>query len=213
MRERRAREEAEQANQRIRLLAECGRVLSRSLDPHEILSSLSSLLVPALGDWCFVIHKGWSGSPRLVASAHTDPAKANLLRRLHGCAPNPASTQGAPRVLRTGEPVVYSDVTEARLSPDASPGPVVGTRNPEYLRVIRELGMRALMCVPISGRNGVDAAMMLVSSSDPRRYGPEELLLAAHRVRTRRNQNIPPKERQPREVGMCKGQSAGLPRC
>ena len=39
--------------------------------------------------------------------------------------------------------------------------------------------MRALLCVPIEGSQGIDAVMMLVSSSDPRRYGPDEVALAS----------------------------------
>ena len=38
--------------------------------------------------------------------------------------------------------------------------------------------MRSMLCVPIMGRSGVDAVIMLVSASDPHRYGEDDLLLA-----------------------------------
>ena len=36
-------------------------------------------------------------------------------------------------MFRTGEPALYEDIATEQLMPDAPGGPVVGTRNPEYL--------------------------------------------------------------------------------
>ena len=38
--------------------------------------------------------------------------------------------------------------------------------------------MKSLLCVPVGGRDGVDAVMMLVSSTDPHRYDDDDVLLA-----------------------------------
>jgi signal transduction histidine kinase len=123
-----------------------------------------------------VIHRGWDGGPSLVASAHGDPNKQQLLRLLHGCVPDPDAPEGAPRVFRTGQVAVYSDLGDQNLMPGGMT--IVGTRDPEHLRILRELGMRSLLCAPIMGRNGVDAVIMLVSGGDPHRYSAEDVVLA-----------------------------------
>ena len=85
--------------------------LSRTMNIDETLQTLASLVIPSLADWCYVVHRGWEGRPMLVASAHGDPTKEELLRRLHSCTPDPAAPEGAPRVFRTGEIALYNDIT------------------------------------------------------------------------------------------------------
>jgi len=176
-REQRARAETELANARLVQVVEGSKRLSRTMNARETLDTLASVMVPGLADWSYVVHRGWDGTA-LVASATDDPHKQPLLRALHQCMPDPDAPEGAPRVLRTGEPALYEDVTEAQLMPDAPGGPVVGTRDPDHLRVLRTLGMKSLLCVPIGGRTGVEGVIMLVASGDPHRYAPEDVVLA-----------------------------------
>jgi signal transduction histidine kinase len=74
--------------------------------------------------------------------------------------------------------VSYSDITPERLSAGTEGWPLVGTRDPDHLHTLRELGMRSLLCVPIRGRTGFDAVIMLVSDSDPHRYDADDVVLA-----------------------------------
>jgi signal transduction histidine kinase len=46
------------------------------------------------------------------------------------------------------------------------------------LYLLREIGMKSLLCVPIPGRGSVDAVLMLVSESDPHRYDTNDAALA-----------------------------------
>jgi PAS domain S-box-containing protein len=171
LQEQRARIETELANARLLLLVEGSKRLARTLNPTDTLQTLAALTVPGLADWSYVIHRGWNGGASMVASAHGDPNRSALLRQLHHCQPDPTSAEGAPKVFRTGRLAKYDDVTPEQLMPEAPGGPVVGTRNPEYLGILRELGMRSFVCVPITGRGGsVDGVLMLVSASDPYRY-------------------------------------------
>jgi PAS domain S-box-containing protein len=173
-----ARLDTERANARLLLLVEGSKRLSRSLDVADTLQTLAALVVPTLADWSYVVHMGWKDGPAGVATAHGDPNKQQLLERLHSCRPDPHAPQGAPRAFRTGEVASYSDIQPAQLSADTTSWPLVGTRDPEHLHTLRELGMRSLLCVPIRGRAGVDAVMMLVSALDPHRYDPDEIVLA-----------------------------------
>ena len=177
-REKRARAETELANARLLLLVEGSKRLSRTMTPHDTLETLAAVVVPDLADWAYVVHQGWSGAGATVASAAGDPNKQGLLRALEECMPDADAAEGAARVFRTGEPALYEDITAARLMPDAPGGPVVATRNPAHLRTLRELGMKAMLCVPIEGRSGVEGVMMMVSTDDPHRYGPEDVVLA-----------------------------------
>jgi PAS domain S-box-containing protein len=177
-RERRARAESELANTRLLLLVEGSKRLSRTMTPHETLETLAAVVVPDLADWTYVVHRGWTGGDPIVASATGDPKRRRLLRALQECVPDPDALQGAARVFRTGEPELYENITDAQLMPDAPGGPVVATRDPAHLRTVRELGMKSLLCVPIEGRGSVDGVMMLVASGDPRRYAPEDVVLA-----------------------------------
>jgi PAS domain S-box-containing protein len=178
LREKRARAESELANARLLLLVEGSKRLSRTMTPHDTLETLAAVAVPGLADWTYVVHRGWTGGAPMVASATGDPNRRPLLRALQQCVPDADAPWGAARVFRTGEPELYEDITDAQLMPDAPGGPVVATRNPEHLRTVRELGMKSLLCVPIEGRSGVEGVMMLVSSTEPHRYVPEDVVLA-----------------------------------
>jgi PAS domain S-box-containing protein len=176
--EQQARMETELANARLMLLVAGSKRLSRTTKMEDVLTSLADLVVPGLADWSYVIHRGWNGGPVMMASTHGDPNKRRLLERLRGCSPDPDAPDGAPRVFRTGETACYSNITPEQLSPSGSRWPIVGTRDPELLHVIREIGMQSLLCVPIFGRRGVDAVMMLASGADPQRYDRDDIVLA-----------------------------------
>jgi PAS domain S-box-containing protein len=178
MKEQRARIDTELANARLALLVHGSRRLARTMTIDDTLTTLAEAVVPALADWSYVAHRGRNGDPWLVASACSDPNKRDLLRRLHGCRPDPEAPDGAPRVFRTGQLAVYENISAEQLWSAGTSWPVVGTRDPEHLGVIRELGMKSLLCVPIRGRDGVDAVAMMVAASDPNRYSSDDVILA-----------------------------------
>jgi PAS domain S-box-containing protein len=178
LKEQAARLDTERANVRLLLLVEGSKRLSRSLNISDTLETLAKLVVPALADWSYVVHMGWDGGPAVVAAAHGDPHKQELLERLRACRPDASAPEGAPRAFRTGAVVSYSDISPEQLSVGSATWPLVGTRDPEQLHTLRELGMRSLLCVPIRGRTGVDAVIMLVSAADPRRYDADDVVLA-----------------------------------
>ena len=126
-----------------------------------VLREVSLLTVPALADWSMVVHRGESEVPRCAALAAGDPEVSALLEKLEGCSPDLDAEEGPSRVFRTGELVVYADITPEQLSPTAAASPVVGTRDPEALGVFRAVGLRSLACLPLRGRSGVEAVVIL----------------------------------------------------
>jgi signal transduction histidine kinase/PAS domain-containing protein len=178
VKEQNARMEIEVANTRLQLLVDGSARLSRAMSPNDVIETLARLVIPGLGDWSYILHRGWNGGPPLVAAAHGEPNRQPLLAGLGACSPDGAGPEGMARVFRTGEIAAYEDVTIDHLSPDAPGGGLFGVRDVEQVSALQALGVRSLLCVPITGRHGVDAVMMLVSSTNPRWYVPGDLLLA-----------------------------------
>ena len=61
------------------LLARAGQELSTSLDYQATLKKVTALIVPILADDCLIFLRSENGDPHLVARAHTDEARGNLL--------------------------------------------------------------------------------------------------------------------------------------
>ncbi|MGY2078670.1 SpoIIE family protein phosphatase [Modestobacter sp. SYSU DS0657] len=104
------------ANTRLQLLAEVGRVLAGTLDIDQQLDRLAELVVPALGDWCWVVVTDEQGRMRRVASAHSDRGRREELERYVRAMVTEMSDDAAARVVtRTGRPVVLSQLDQAYL--------------------------------------------------------------------------------------------------
>jgi len=178
VREQRARVDAEQANERLTLLAAASKRLARTLRMPDALAALAGAVVPALADWSFVVQRGADGGLRCVATVHGDPSKAALVGQLEDGAFDLTAPEGPSRVFRSDEPALYGGIVAEQLSPDAPQPPVVGLRDPARLLLFRELGTRSLLYVPVRGRGEVDAVLALVAASNPDRYDRDDVLLA-----------------------------------
>jgi signal transduction histidine kinase len=71
--------------------------------------------------------------------------------------------------MRSGEPLVVTDEALTKSEPHV---------DPEKLRLLRALGLRASMTVPMRSRGQLVGAITLVDARDRRRYGPAEMALA-----------------------------------
>jgi PAS domain S-box-containing protein len=81
------------ADQAQRFLAEAGEVLASSLGPAETIRSVARLAVPMLAD-AAVVSAYYDGTFRGVATAHIDPARAEMLRAQREA--SPPDMEGAP---------------------------------------------------------------------------------------------------------------------
>ncbi|HEU4561230.1 MAG TPA: PAS domain S-box protein [Longimicrobium sp.] len=162
-REQEARAEAEAAGQRTRFLADAGARLQESLDRDTVLRALAREAVPTLGDWCVVFIREDDGEVRRLAVEHRDPAREPLARELLGLPVDASSEHPAIRAMDTREPVLME---QAR--PD-TPGIA---HNPEHARILGELGMEAMLCVPLVVRDTVLGVVGLVMGGSGRRWEP-----------------------------------------
>jgi serine phosphatase RsbU (regulator of sigma subunit) len=157
-------------------LTQSGAELSKSLDYQTTLDVLSRMTVSYLCDWCTVNMIEFDGTITRATVAHVDPAKERLIVELHDSHPHdPSATTGVPRVLRTGEPELYSRIDSKLLERTAN--------NPDYLRIVNELGMFSCMIVPLKAHGETLGAATLVSSETERVYEPADLEIAGELAR------------------------------
>ncbi|WP_375773929.1 ATP-binding protein [Archangium gephyra] len=167
--EERQRSEASNA-----FLAEAGEVLLASLDLEQVLPRVAALCVGSLADWC-AIDLVEDGEVRRVGGAHRDAAKRPLLGELQRrFPPGPGSAAPSARVLRDGEPVLESHLSEDRVRAMCS--------SDEHFQLIRTLGVQSVLAVPLLARGQVLGAISLVSAT-PEHFGPAELALARELAR------------------------------
>jgi len=160
----------------LTLLAEASDALAASLDYDTAIATVTRLAVRYLADWCAVDERLPSGELRRIAVAHPDPAMVRLAHELHRrYPPDPDAEHGVPRVLRTGEPELVPEIPDELLAG--------ATRDEEHLRIIRALGLRSYICVPLIARGETLGALTLVLTSDDRRFGEPDLRLARELAR------------------------------
>ena len=168
--------ERKRSEESARYLARASEILGSSLDYQTTLAELARLVVPELADWCAIEVVDDDGVARQVAVGHVDPAKvqfANELRERYP--PDPNATTGVPQVLRTGLPEMFTEIPEELL--------VAGAVDAEHLRIIRELGLRSALTVPLIAHDRVLGALTLVASESERRYRDADLALAMELAR------------------------------
>jgi serine phosphatase RsbU (regulator of sigma subunit)/PAS domain-containing protein len=155
---------------RARFLADAGELLGASLDYKETLRAVAQLAVPQVADWCGVDMFGAAGRPEPVALAHVDPDKvafAEALRRDYP--PDMGVDRGLPRVLRTGEPELYREIPEALLEESA--------RDERHLELLRVVGLRSGMVVPMIARGRTLGAITFATSESQRLFDEDDLEL------------------------------------
>ena len=159
--------EAQEADLRQRFLNEAGQVLASSLDYQAALRRLCELAVPTIADWCAVELAGPLGSEQ-VAIAHSDPSKIALaedLRRRYP--PDPDSPAGVSAVIRTGVAQRYHEIPDEMLAEAA--------QDAAHLELIRSVGMRSAMIVPMVAGDDVLGAMTFVSAESGRTFDEDDL--------------------------------------
>ncbi|APR87740.1 High-affnity carbon uptake protein Hat/HatR [Minicystis rosea] len=167
-REQAARAAAEAAERRAALFAESSKVLTASLDGDEVLRRLAALVVRGLAHWC-VIDVVEGDRIRRAAVAHFDPGKKPLLDALLARhPPRRGSPHPAVQVIRTGEPMLLSELSDTVLRRICE--------DEDHAALIRGLGAQTVLSVPLVARGRVLGALSLGSGDG--RYGRADLDMA-----------------------------------
>jgi PAS domain S-box-containing protein len=168
--------EVKRAELTQRMLARAGELLSSSLDYERTLQQVAELAVPELADWCAVSLPDGHGFLRSVAVAHADAEKVAFARRIGERYPTPIDAPtGAAQVLRDGRAQVANDVTDEMLAAAA--------QDAEHLELLRSVGLRGGIVVPMAAGGAIVGALTLVSAESGRRFNDADVALAEELAR------------------------------
>ena len=138
-----------------------------SLDYGETLAAVARLAVPDYADWCFVELVMPGGRIERVVAEHADPSKREFIEEYDRRYPlDPDSPVGSPKVIRTGEPELLSDIPDEFWAAVA--------QDPEQHRLMREVGIVSALVVPMRVRGTVIGDIALAYSTSERRYGEQD---------------------------------------
>jgi serine phosphatase RsbU (regulator of sigma subunit) len=156
---------------RMEFLARASQVLASSLDYQDTLRTVAGLAVPQIADWCAVDLFDGDGAREPVAVAHTDPTKLEMAERLRAFEPQELDPeQGLGRVRDTGAPLLYTEISDELL--------VEAAVDAEHLRLLREVGMRAVLIVPMTVRSRTIGALTMVSAESSRTFDSADVEFA-----------------------------------
>src|SRR5438067_2724776 len=154
-----------------RFLLDIGAELSLSLDWRSGLRGLAKLAVPRVADWCSVHVVDDQGAISTLAIEHTDPSKEVFARELRErYPPDPKRQRGAAKVIATGESLLVPEIEEEAFAAIA--------QDEVHEGLIRELGLRSFLCVPVVARGQTLAAISLGTGESGRRYREDDRRMA-----------------------------------
>ncbi|HEV7282401.1 MAG TPA: PAS domain S-box protein [Pirellulaceae bacterium] len=163
--------EQKRAEDASRFLADASAALASVLDCRSTLEKVAWLAVPRFGDWCAVHLVEPDGSLRRLAVAHADPSKVQLAYELlRRYPPDPSVLVGAAHVARTGESELSEEINDSLLA--------AADRDEERLRILRQIGLKSYVCVPMKVRGKTLGVLTFVAAESSRRYSAAELALA-----------------------------------
>jgi PAS domain S-box-containing protein len=161
----------QRAERAHRILVRAGAILDASLDLNSILNEIAKLFVPEMADWCGIDLVEEDGTITLAAVVHSDPKKAEFGRELRErFPPNPSESKGIRRALVTGEPEYYENIDDTLLKQRAI--------NAEHFQLLKKLGMRSALVVPMLAGTRPVGALTLVNAESARPLEKADLPLA-----------------------------------
>lgn len=145
--------------------------LMSSIDYQETLRNVAWLAVPEIADWCAVDLVDEGGNREQVVVAHPDPAKLALAERLRAYDTGELSSErGIGRVIFTGVSELYPDISDEMLKQ--------GAVDDEHLELLRTVGFRSALIVPLRARGRSLGVMTLVTAESLRRFDQGDLAFA-----------------------------------
>jgi PAS domain S-box-containing protein len=166
--------ERRRAEEAWQVLAGVGEALGSSLDLSATLAQIADLAVPRVADWCGVEILDAHDELEQLAVAHVDPGKRELAKQWRQRWP-PRPTSAPYRVVRSGTPHLVPDITEEMLD--------AGVEDPEERRLLRTLGLRSAMVVPLIVGQKPFGVVSFATAESGRRYGTQDLVLATEIAR------------------------------
>ena len=152
--------------ERMEYLAKVNEVLAYSFDEAEIVRRVTESVVPELAEWCsIVVAIDRSRERPSITVAHCNPDKVKWAEQLQRDHPyDPDAQWGAAEVIRSGQRELIATID-----------PVVFTLPGGD--VLREVGLKSVVTVPVVGALGTLGAMQLIRCEGQAEFAPSELEL------------------------------------
>jgi PAS domain S-box-containing protein len=162
------RKQVEAAQQ---FLVETSTILAAALDYEITLNNLAKLAVPFMADWCTVEILQPDSSMQQVAIATANVAKRQQLAQIQQRYPLDGTRKHPFRKsLIQGQSVFYPELTDAFL--------VELAEDEGHLQLLRSLGMRSFMLIPLYSRGQLFGTLCFVTDESHRHYQQTDLTLA-----------------------------------
>jgi signal transduction histidine kinase len=159
--------EKSQLRGRYELLAEITSLLFASLDNEAMLKGLAQSFVPALADWSVIDIVEEPKIHRLEV-IHKDPVKIELVGELcRRYPPEAADPHTVLNLFQADEPELYSEISDSTL--------VAAAHDKDHLRILRELGFKSCMVVPLQSEERTLGSITFVIAESDRRYNRSDL--------------------------------------
>ncbi|HYO74585.1 MAG TPA: PAS domain S-box protein, partial [Archangium sp.] len=136
-----------------RFLARAGETLSSSLDAERTLAAVARLTVESLADWC-VVYVSEGEHVRRLEVAHHQPGQQELATALRDFRIDMSQPFLAREVLVRREPLLLPTITPEALESMA--------QGREHLSLLRRLGPRSLMGVPLLSGERLLGALVFI---------------------------------------------------
>jgi signal transduction histidine kinase len=137
-------------------------------DAAKQLIEKARLIVPRLADWCTVNVMNEKGKISRIAVVHRDPKKEALVTELAELSEAEMNAdRGIRHVFKTGERLVYPNVTEAFLR--------AHNTSPKRLELARALAVCSSMILPIRTNGRVLGVLSLAFAESGRQYTDEDV--------------------------------------
>src|SRR5438105_379111 len=163
--------ERKRAAERSAFLTEAGAVLASSLEYETTLKAVANLAVPNIGDWCAVDVLADDHTLERVAVAHVDPTKIDLARAIRSRYEDPTSPFTPINVVRTGTPAIVKEISDDMIV-------AAGRGDQERVAMIRSLGLRSYMIVPLTAHGRTFGALTFATAESGRVYNDDDFRFA-----------------------------------
>ena len=160
--------DSQRAQLRNEFLAQISQLLASSLDYEQTLRNVAGLAVPTLADWC-AVDLFSAGRRHSVAIVHSDPAKSRWRLACANSKARISTIRAWARASNGGAAAVHRD---ARRAADGGGG------EREHLQLLRGVGFRAALVVPMKAGARTIGALTMVSAESGRSFDRGDLEFA-----------------------------------
>lgn len=155
--------EAEKADRRLLMLADASALLGEGFEHEMSLKHVARRTVPGFADWS-VVELVEDDVIKVIALAHADSGKENVLEELYRSYPSAQSVPGDARQI------VRSRQTELVRDPTA--------QDPQHLSLLGALGTRTVLRVPIRHNEEIDGVIAFGRGNSRPWFDPGDQLFA-----------------------------------